>query len=415
MSRCLGQHTWSGPLLAAISALFARGYCITVQAVQKAWIETIVTPTTPYVQQHVLYTVRAFWHKTLRDGELKVALPHGAVAERFGDAARFERLLGTEVFNVIERRWVLAAAASGTLAIAPAQLRAQAPVKKAAGGLDLYGRDYRQADWSYLTATGDAYVLTVRPRPASDPYGASGSAWLPAVSLNVRTYWQEHDGTRAAVGEPTTWVVAVAARGLAAAQLPVVVPPQRAGLQVYEVGNTVAARAAQSGLLTTRVQRFAMVSRRGGEFALPPVQIPWWDVNADVPRVARAPGRTLTTLSAAPAKSDEQSMRFITGGVLFAAVAGIMTAGIMVAGIGAAGIGAAGIRHGRVALLRWMLWIRLRIAFGRGREASVRRLILAVGVNVRPAPAGVAAGNTPCGYPDSCRPLAGTVGPSGFR
>jgi hypothetical protein len=100
-------------------------------------------------------------------------------------------------------------------------------------------------------------------------------------------------------GEPVTREITLSALGQLETQLPAIDAPGVDGLNVYtdkpEFGRTVEA----GGIRGQRRDQYAIIGLAGGEVELPPVEVPWWDVEAGEWKIASLPARTLTIKGAA--------------------------------------------------------------------------------------------------------------------
>jgi hypothetical protein len=254
------------------------------QAGDNAFIEVEADTLDPYVQQQVRYTVRLFYAVQLLEGQLDEPQPDGARMQRIGNDASYQRTIAGRRYQVVERRYTLAAERSGRLEVPPPRFRG-----RAAGG-GLFG-----AGGGLIAAAGDALVLDVRPRPdgAAEP-------WLPARALRL------HDDSAAApvplrVGEPLTLALRLSADGLLAEQLPELELPALDGAQVYPDRESSQTREAGDSFQGERVRRFAIVPSRPGTLTLPALRIAWWNTRTDRAEVAELPARSIEVLPAAGA------------------------------------------------------------------------------------------------------------------
>ncbi len=250
---------------------------------EDVFLEVEALPTDPYVQQQVGYVVRLFVGVNLAEGQLDEPQVDGARVQRLGGDTRFQKDVANRRYEVIERRYALVPERSGRLEVSPPRFRGAA-IDGGRGGFFGRGRG--------LQATGDALTLEVRRKPT-----AAGEPWLPALELTL----SDESGSLDAefrVGEPITLSLRVAARGLAADQLPELSLPTIAGAQIYP--DLESSQTGDSGewLAGERVRRFAVVPSQAGELQIPAINIEWWNTQTDRREKAEIPARRLTILAA---------------------------------------------------------------------------------------------------------------------
>jgi hypothetical protein len=248
------------------------------------FLEVEAQPLDPYVQQQVRYTVRLHYAVNLAEGQLEEPQVDGARLQRLGSDTRFQKRVADRRYEVVERRYALVPERSGALEISAPRFRGAA-VDLRGGGFFNGGRR--------LQANGDAVTLNVRGKPAAAP-----EPWLPALSLSLDDESGSLDGPLR-VGEPFTLSLRLAARGLAADQLPELELPAIAGAQVYP--DLESSQTGESGewLAGERVRRFAVVPQQAGVLEIPPIQIGWWNTASDRAEQAQIAGRRLTIEGAA--------------------------------------------------------------------------------------------------------------------
>ena len=136
------------------------------------FLEVEVDTNTPYVQQQVAYTVRLYYAVSLLEGNLDEPAGAGLQVRRIGDDVNYSRQIGARRYNVVERRYAIAADRSGSVTVAPVSFRG-----RIAGG-GRYNSFFGSG--TPLTTGSDAIVLDVRPAPPGAPM-----PWVPAQSLRL--------------------------------------------------------------------------------------------------------------------------------------------------------------------------------------------------------------------------------------
>ena len=251
------------------------------------FIETDFAPEEVYVQSQLTYTIRIYRAVEFLEAALSDFAPDGAVTHRLGKDATYTRVIGGRRYRVIERRFAVFPQASGRLALPALRLDARIAETGTAPALGrLFGEGRR------VRLASQPAEVTVKPRSP-----AAASPWLPARALTLAEEWSE-DPPRLVVGEPITWTLRLGATGLAGEQLPPIDLPDPGSVRVYPDQPSIVTRTGHDAVQGERVQRIAMVPGAAGELTLPELRVEWWDVEADAPRIARIPARTLAVAEA---------------------------------------------------------------------------------------------------------------------
>lgn len=145
----------------------------------------------------------------------------------------------------------------------------------------------KRPPWPARSLRGVPIRLEVRPAPdgANEP-------WLPARSVTLEESWS-HDPATLTVGTPVTRTVIVRAEGLPARRLPVLLRFDDQALRLHHDQPEYRTEHRASGTVSRMSQRVVLVALDEGEVVLPAVNVHWWDVAADLPRVATLGARTL--------------------------------------------------------------------------------------------------------------------------
>ena len=255
------------------------------------FIETDVAPEV-YVQSQLTYTIRIYRAVEFLEATLSDFAPEGALTHRLGKDTTYSRIIDGRRYRVIERRFAVFPQASGRLVLPAIRLDARIAEAGAASAMSRLFAEGRRVRLASQPAE-----VTVEPRPA-----AAATPWLPARAVTLAEEWPE-DPPRLVAGEPVTWTLRLGATGLAGEQLPPLDLPELGPVRVYPDQPSIVTRAGRDAVHGERVQRIAMVPGAAGELELPELRVRWWDVEADAPRTASIPARTLT-VAAAPATRE---------------------------------------------------------------------------------------------------------------
>ena len=173
-------------------------------------LEVEASPTDPYVQQQVIYTVRLY---------RRVQISNAALSEPGSDADAIIKQLEKDKsyagrhdgkrYEVFERRYAFYPQTSGRVTLEPMTLTAQI-VAGRRSFFDPFGQSLN-TKW----VASEAITLEGKPIPAT----FTGKTWLPARRLTLDEEWNPLEPTVTA-GEPLTRTLFLWADGLSGGQLP---------------------------------------------------------------------------------------------------------------------------------------------------------------------------------------------------
>ena len=259
------------------------------------FLEMEATPREVYVQAQLLCVLRVYRAAEFLEAKLSDFEPVGAVTRKLGNDSTYSRTIDGRRYRIIERRFAVFPQASGPLVIPAIRLDARIAEPGAASTMGRLFGDGRRVG----IATRPVEI-TVKPRP-----GADAAPWLPATAVTFTEEWPE-EPPRLVAGEPVTWTLRLRATGLAGEQLPPIELPTLESARVYPDQPSIVTRAGTETVRGERVQRVAVVPGATGTLAIPEIRMQWWDVEADAPRTAMIPARTI---SVAPAPASAATPR----------------------------------------------------------------------------------------------------------
>ena len=262
------------------------------RSARDVFLEMEVTPREVYVQSQIVCVFRIYRATEFIEAKLSEFEPEGAVTHRLGMDSTYSRTIDGRRYRIIERRFAVFAQASGPLTLPEFRLDARVVESGAEATMgELFGEGRR------IRIATRPVDVTVKPRP-----GADATPWLPATSVTLTGEWPQ-EPPRLVAGEPVTWTLRLGATGLAGEQLPPVEPPALEGVRVYPDQPSVVTRTSAEAVHGERVQRVALVPGAAGTLAIPEMRVQWWDVEADAPRTAVIPARSLS-VAPSPALAD---------------------------------------------------------------------------------------------------------------
>ena len=261
------------------------------------FLEVEVIPREAYVQSQLVCVLRIYRATEFVEAKLSEFEPDGAVTHRLGRDSTYSKVIDGRRYRIIERRFAVFPQASGSLTLPAFRLDARVVDPGAASTMDrLFGEGRR------VRIATDPIEVTVKPRP-----DVEAAPWLPATSVTITGEWPQ-GSPRLVAGEPVTWTLRIRAMGLAGEQLPPFEPIELEGARVYPDQPSIVTRAGGETVHGERVQRVAVVPGQAGTLAIPEIRVPWWDVEADAPRTAVIPARTLSVAPAPAAAADRPTL-----------------------------------------------------------------------------------------------------------
>ncbi|MGE0858475.1 MAG: BatD family protein [Gammaproteobacteria bacterium] len=253
-------------------------------------VEALVSTATPYVQQQVIYTVRALFAVQVSSPRLTPVSASGdAVVKQLGDGRQVSETRDGRSYEGFEMKYAVFPQASGTLRLAPAVVTAEVVVGGRRSVFDPFAQSL-----STRRIESKPVELEVRPVPAAFPAGAT---WLPARRLRLHEEW-EPDQSSAEVGAPITRTVFLWVDGLLSGQLPKLALRAPADVKLYPDQAQTSDQDTATGYTAVLQQKFAVIAAQPGKPRFDTLEVPWWNTETDALEVARLPARELEVIAA---------------------------------------------------------------------------------------------------------------------
>lgn len=258
----------------------------------------------PYVQQQVLLTVKIYRRINWQQASLSELDAGGSdlLVQQLGEDKQYRTTMEGRTWEVIERKFALFPQQSGDMEINPFQLTVSVVDERQRQGRgynDPFDRFFSSRPMVQKIARSDAIKLQVKPA------AAGVLPWLAARDLRLQENWSA-DTQQLQAGESVTRTVAIIADGVSVGQLPELKMDELEGIKNYPDQPQTNEQASSQGLLSTSSRKFALIPASAGEFEIPPLEVNWWNVNADRMETARLPGRVLRVKGAAAALAEPQ-------------------------------------------------------------------------------------------------------------
>ena len=251
-------------------------------------LEIAIDDEAPYVQQQVLLTIRLLRRISLSDAKLTEPATSGdVIIKPLSKDRTYQDERNGKRYEVFERRFALFPQASGRLEIEPFTVTTQV----SRGSRSLF--DPFRSSTTTRRVRSNALLLDVKPIPAS----FTGDTWLPATKLSLREEW-DPDNDTITNGEPATRTLYLSSDGLTAGQLPDFSPLNIESTTVYPDQVQTQERESENGFTAIKQQKFALITKFTDPgatpgIAIPPIELPWWNIETDQMEIARVSGRTL--------------------------------------------------------------------------------------------------------------------------
>lgn len=250
-------------------------------------IETTIEPKEAYWQQPVLYSVRIWASKPLANAQFTPpSVSEGATINAIGKQTNTMTNRSGRQYDVIEKQYLITPNKVGELTIHPPELR----------GLAF---DNQQASLFYgggepkpVELSGKELKLSVKEKPSS----WQDQWWLPAAKISLKQEWSQ-DPQKWSVGTPITRILTIQGEGVSAEQIPDLKISTPSDINVYPDKSEITNRVDRHTLIGKRQIKVALVPTQAGEWELPAIKVPWWNVKTKQREVAELPAFPLKILA----------------------------------------------------------------------------------------------------------------------
>ena len=244
---------------------------------KEAFIKTSIKPTSLYVQEAGVYTVKLYLdnNKELLDGNLTTPEMENAELTPINKQSEDYELIDGKRYLVITREYLVQPQKSGVNTIT-------APV--------FNGRirqNYRQMA---VSAMGEDVDIEIKPIPEN-----YSGAWLPSELVNLDEQWQPKDDT-VEVGTPITRTITLTALGVTKEQLPDIDMPQVQGFRSYPDEKESNHLVRDGRVISQQTASYALLPQTPGTYTLPEIKLPWFNTKINRISYATIPARTLTVV-----------------------------------------------------------------------------------------------------------------------
>jgi len=187
---------------------------------------------------------------------------------------KHERRKDGQLYQVIERTYVIFPQESGQLVIPPLQYDGIVPGKPTR--FDPFARQGMQ-----IRRTSEPVQVEVLPLPED----LGQRPWIPATAVSLQDDWQNRS-PKLVVGEPATRTLRLSAEGVLSAQLPELKPSAPEEFKLYFDQPLREDRRHSQGTTGVLEQQISLVPTKAGRYRLPAIDLDWWDVKSGEWRTA---------------------------------------------------------------------------------------------------------------------------------
>ena len=265
-------------------------------------MEVELTPANPYVQSQVAYVQRLFFSRPLVDSASisNPKLSQGDADIQFWGSSEPRYVThNSRPYQLIERYYIIYPRKAGTLEFEPSVFKGSLASSRRRN--DFQMNMFRAG--TRVNAYSAKASIEVKAKPADYP----SEHWLPATDLTVNiNLSQPAEALKA--GEPVTVTIALMAEGLKAEVLPEVTLDLPAGIKSYPEKPTFRTDKVRNGMVGLRQEKVVLIANEVGEYILPELKIPWWNVTEDKLNFAKLDPVVLkVALGSMPFKSKSEN------------------------------------------------------------------------------------------------------------
>ncbi|NMH59477.1 BatD family protein [Alteromonas ponticola] len=255
------------------------------QPARDYYVTTDVDANSVYLHQQIRYTVKLFLATNIERGSLDAPTLAKAQIKQLGDDKQYSDIINGRRYQVIERTFAVIPQQSGDFTI-------RGPVFSgevlAANSNQRFGFFNRTQEVNRIGADID---IQVKAKPEGIDYH-----WLPSEFVRLDEEWQSDDFV---VGEPITRTISLTAVGLVEEQLPELPQSYPPHFKLYPDQAVTATVDKNNTLIAQRKESLAVIPTQAGDFVLPEVTVPWFNVLTEQTEYATLPARTITIQPAA--------------------------------------------------------------------------------------------------------------------
>ncbi len=263
------------------------------------FLEVNVQPNKPYVQSQVIYTLKFYRNVQISQASLTEPQLENAVIEKLGEDSTYTTQINGVEYAITERKYAIFPQQSGQMEIAPLTLTAEVVNRQR----QRFGGFFNSRGGQTKRVRSQAVTLDVQAIPETYQH----AHWLPARQLHLREQWSA-DKLEVKVGEPLTRTLTLLAQGATAGQLPELGElSQSEDLKNYPDQPVLKEQKKAEGLIAFREEKIAFIPAHPGQYQLPAIEIPWFNIATGQIEFARLPAVNITAVAVAQQAQSESA------------------------------------------------------------------------------------------------------------
>ncbi len=253
---------------------------------QKVFLEVDVQPKTVYFQQELVYTLKVYHKVPLQQAQLSElsSSDNQAIIKKLGDDKSYDTYRQGQRYHVIERHYAIFPQQVGKLSIYPIQFEAELASRQRHNFWSLPSSQIQRLRSQQLT-------VEVKAIPDSVKQG-----WLPSKQVQLVETWDKPiDNWQQ--GETLTRTIALMVDDQVASQLPDIPLDYPDAIKIYPDQPELKNKMDNQSIVAIRQQKIAIRPTQAGQYILPEIQIPWWNVLTERLEYASLPARTINIVN----------------------------------------------------------------------------------------------------------------------
>ena len=268
------------------------------QSNEELYLEIETNKESVYVQEQLLFTVRLYYTiNGIRNPQFTELEMENSVIQLIGSPNQYEKLIDGERYGVYEKRYVIFPQRSGPLEVPDILFRGEVTD----GSSNFV---FRNLNTRRVTAFIEGITIDVLERPVAIQ---DNDFWLPVSNLTLEESWST-DISNLKVGDSVVRTVTMTADGLDGAVLPPFGPTEIEGLNLYPDPAEIERTFVEGAIVGTRIETSTMVATESGNFEIPEISIPWWNINTNPLEATIIPATRLTIATVTGEVPAEQTV-----------------------------------------------------------------------------------------------------------
>lgn len=273
------------------SSLTVNEAQVTGKENEDLFLQVKVDNRQPYIQQQIIYTLKLYSKVRITQANLTEPASQNTIIEKLGEDKSFNALFQGEKYKVIERKYAIFPQKSGSMSIAPLTMTANVVTANQRQRNSFFNRQSTRT----IRVVSEAISLEVQAKPTN----VASEGWLPATQVYLQDKWSDAS-LQMTVGEPNTRTITLLVEGASAGGLPELYKKGlSAQLKAYPDQPVLKEEARDTGVVSLREEKIALIPGEAGEYILPAIEVPWWNTQTQKMEVARIAERTITAVVSA--------------------------------------------------------------------------------------------------------------------